>query len=105
MNGRKVSGGAAGGRRSLRCLRSAFEAREIALFDIGVLRDAARGFGEALGDHAAQADDLHFLGAVARLARGIGARIHGRRRAARRAGGQRGIDVARLDAARRARCP
>ena len=59
-----------------------------------------RRLGEALGDHAAQADDLHFLGAVARLARGVGARVHRRRRAARGARGQRGVDVARLDAAR-----
>ncbi len=78
----------------------AFEAREIALFDIGVLRDAARRFGEAFGDDAPQADDLHFLGAVARRVRSIGARIDRRRRTARRARGQRGVDVTRLDAAR-----
>ena len=103
MKGRKVSGGAAGGRRSLRCLRSPSRRVRSHFLDVGILRDAARGLGQSFGDHAAQADDLHFLGAVARLARGVGARVHRGRRAARGAGGQRRIDVARLDASGRAR--
>ena len=102
MNGRKVSGGAAAGRRSFRCLRSASRRVTSHLLDVRELRDAARRLAHAFGDDAAQADDLHFLGAVARFARGVGARVHRRRCALRGAGGQRGIDVAWRDAARRA---